>query len=462
MPLRNNGRRGVGMVAQRLNTDIFGENIIAAERWTSESLGESCLSLTHRSGLKIVVSQKKKSTVSCVLAVKYGAIDTDIGIGNTPRMTPCGVAHFLEHQLFTRADGGDWQEDFSAMGAEVNAYTAYDRTAYTFSCTEGYEEALYLLLSMVLHPTFTKKSVQKERGIIAEEIKMNFDSPWERVYSELLRMMYSTHPVREDICGSLPSIRGITPELLYECHKRFYTPDNAVLSVCGDVDIDRIISICNKAIPQAASAKGQPPRREFVSDGKMECRVSQVSLPSQKPVFCIGIRDNRVDVRGRELLKRDAVMSVLGEMLFSRTAPLYNKLLEGGLISPDFSHSTALGNGFCFFSVIGEGDEPRRVYDEFEKYILDVYQNGLSEKDFLRNRRIMYADFVTAFDTTEDIANTMMNYVIDGMSPFDFIDTVKEMTFADVENTFFDVMKTDNFALSVAMPRAWKNQGGMK
>ena len=431
----------------------YGVSITSAERHACDGVGESCLALTHKSGLKIMISEKKRSTVSCVFAVRYGAIDTDIGRADKPHETPAGEAHFLEHQLFTRPDGGDWQEDFSSVGAEVNAYTSYDRTAYTFSTTSGYEKPLELLLTMVLRPTFTKKSVQKERGVISEEIRMNADSPWERAYAELLRVMYPNHPVREDICGSLSSIRKITPDLLYACHERFYTPQNAVLSICGDVDAEKIISICDKMIPDRTGEGYAPPRRKFTECEHMSVNEKTVKLPSQKPVFCIGVRDTKRSVSGRELLKRDVTMALLGELLFSRTAPFYNRMLEGGLISPDFSHSTALGEGFSFYSIIGEADEPRVVFDEFKKYIVNARENGLLEQDFLRNRRIMYADFVTALDTTDDIANTMMNYAIDGLSPFDFIDTVREIRLSDVEDMLSRVMREENLALSLALPK---------
>lgn len=433
-----------------------GDSLAYAEKYTCDGVGESCLALTHKSGLKIMISEKKRSTVSCVFAVRYGAIDTDIG-SDKPRETPAGVAHFLEHQLFTRPDGGDWQEDFSSVGAEVNAYTSYDRTAYTFSTTNGYEKPLELLLTMVFHPTFTPKSVKKERGIIAEEIRMNADSPWERVYFELLRLMYPAHPVREDICGSLSSIRRITPELLYECHGRFYKPQNAVLSICGDVDVDSVIAICDNIIPDTYSTNFVKPRRKFDKNEKMSAKEKTVKLPSQKPVFCIGIRDTAGTMEGSDLLKRDVTMALLGEMLFSRTAPFYNRMLEDGFISPDFSHSTAIGEGFAFFSIIGEADEPWVVFEKFKEHIASVRESGLSDADFLRNRRIMYADFVTALDTTDDISNTMMNYAIDGLSPFDFIDAVKKIKQSDVEDMLASVMREESLAFSVALP---KNNGG--
>lgn len=435
------------------DNEKFGSNITCAAVWECEKLGESCLALNHKSGLRILISQKKKSTVCGVLAVRYGSIDTDVArCGEDECPTPYGVAHFLEHQMFTKPDGGDWQEDFSALGAEVNAYTAYDRTAYTFSCTHGYTDALRLLLQMVSAPRFDKRSVKKERGIIIEELRMNADSPWERAYSELLKIMYPTHPVRVDICGNEKSIKRITPEILYTCHERFYLPDNMVLSVCGDVDVDEIIKLCDELVVKGNNATSASPRRIFDGDGQMTAQYTEVSVPSRKPTFCIGIKDTSQTPRGRELLRRDATLSVLGEMLFSRTAPFYNSLLEDGLISPDFSMGTSLGDGFCFISIMGEADQPHRVFEKFKQYVASIRQNGLSQKDFLRNRRILYADFVTAFDTTEDIANTMMNYAIDNLSPFDFIDTVKEMTFDDVKTLFDAMLKEENYALSVAMP----------
>ena len=421
----------------------------------SDILKEECFTARHTSGLKILVSPKKRSSVSAVIATKYGAVDIDISRASdaSPVITPHGVAHFLEHQLFATPDGHDAQDDFSMLGSEVNAYTTYDKTAYTFACTESYERSLELLLKMVSEPSFKKSSVDKERGIITEEIRMNADSPWERCYSEALRAMYSSHPVREDICGTERSIADITPEILYKCHKRFYAPPNMALAVSGDVDPCAVIAICDRVLDDKRfdGVTDVSPKRSFDEPYRVAREYTSVEVHAPKTAFCIGIKNSADGIAaGKEMLLRELTMSVLFEMLFSRTAPLYNSLFEKGMISPDFSYGSAIGEGFSFVTVSGEADEPDAVYDAFLKHLGRLRKDGLSRDDFLRNRRIMYADFVTGFDSTDDIANTLMNYALDGISPFEFINTVSNLRFEDVCELFEKIADDKNFVLSVA------------
>ncbi|MBR7098354.1 MAG: insulinase family protein, partial [Clostridia bacterium] len=219
--------------------------------YSSALLREHYYRMEHRSGLPIYVFPKALTTSYALFAVNYGSMDNAFSLsdGQPPVHVPDGIAHFLEHKLFENADGSDSFAHFAAIGADANAYTSYDRTAYLFSTTESFDDALEELLRFVTHPHFTDASIKKEQGIIAEEIRMYEDSPWERSFRILLESMYESCPVRINVCGSEESISKITPTLLYDCYRTFYNPTNMILAVCGDVTPEQIMAVADRALP---------------------------------------------------------------------------------------------------------------------------------------------------------------------------------------------------------------------
>ena len=196
-----------------------------------ERLGESYERLVHSSGLVILLYPKQCVTTYASLVVRYGAQDTAFCIDGKEYRTPDGVAHFLEHKMFARPDGSDANELFSALGADANAWTDYDKTAYLFSTTETADEALRTLIEFVSEPYFTRENVAKERGIIREEIAMGEDDPWQTLYTQSMRAMYHRHGIRRKICGTKTSIGRITHQTLRLCYDAFYRPDNIPCSL---------------------------------------------------------------------------------------------------------------------------------------------------------------------------------------------------------------------------------------
>ena len=239
----------------------------------SERLGESYFEIDHPSGLKILVYPKKNYAATyAVFGTRYGSIDTEFRLNGEEKFTcvPEGIAHFLEHKLFESEDL-DAFERYAKTGASANAYTSFDKTCYLFSCTGKFQESLEILLDFVTHPYFTEKTVQKEQGIIGQEIQMCRDEAgWEALFS-LLRAMYKTHPVRIDIAGTVESIAEITPELLYKCYETFYNFSNMVLCVAGNVTPDEVLSVADRLLkpqkpieiaPRAARSRRKLYRRD--------------------------------------------------------------------------------------------------------------------------------------------------------------------------------------------------------
>jgi len=418
---------------------------------TCPALGEAYYEATHASGLRVLVCPKDLTAYYATVGVRYGSMDLPDGQGSR-QSHPMGVAHFLEHKLFEKPNGGDADADFAAIGAEVNAYTSYDRTAYLFSCTDSFDEALSHLLRMVSGLSVTDASVRRERDIIAEEIRMNADSPWERCYAEMLRALYHSHRVREEICGSEASIGRITPAVLRRIFDAFYTPSNMVLAVSGRVTPEAVMAVVDSCLP-AEKTPPPPPLRPFKEPPAVARERTVVGMQAAKPLFCIGTKDGAVPEEAREILRRDLLMTVLCEMLFSRSGDFYSELFESGLVSPGMSYGSSVGRGFGFYALSGEADDPDAVMTAFRAYIDRLHAEGLCEAEFERSRRILYADYVTGFDSTEDIASSLCNYALEGVELFDFLPIVEDITFAEVCALFADTFREGQYVLSVVEPQ---------
>ena len=225
----------------------------------SKALRERYYHIEHKSGLNIYVIPKKMSTSYALFATRYGGRDNCFRLEGEAEYTrvPDGIAHFLEHKLFESEDGTDTFERFARLGANANAYTTTDMTAYEFSCTENFDECLSVLLDFVTHPHFTDENVQKEQGIIAQEIRGGEDNPFRRVYYDMLNLLYQKDNVRIEVAGTVASIARITPEYLYRCYNTFYQLSNMALVVCGDVEYEKVISIADEQLSAGKNSKSE-------------------------------------------------------------------------------------------------------------------------------------------------------------------------------------------------------------
>ncbi|MBO4914490.1 MAG: insulinase family protein, partial [Oscillospiraceae bacterium] len=252
-------------------------------------IGETVLSETLENGLRVCVVKKPGYRKRyAFFATRYGGIDRRFKLGGVWHDTPAGIAHYLEHKMFDTKDGSAMQT-LSRYGAEPNAFTANTMTAYYFDCTEHFDENLRILLSFVSVPYFTEESVEKERGIIAQEIRMTEDSPDWRIYKNLLNCLYRTNPARLPIAGTVESIAEITPETLYACHRAFYAPSNMALCVVGDVDAESVLSAAREILPPNS---GEPIERDYGADEDMSVSERSVTCPMEiaSQQFLVGFK----------------------------------------------------------------------------------------------------------------------------------------------------------------------------
>jgi len=417
----------------------------------SPLLGERYYTARHESGLPVLVFPKKMSTSYAMMAVRYGAVDNlpDLG-GKTP--FPDGVAHFLEHKLFTNEDGSDSFEHFCALGADANAYTAHNRTVYLFSCTDRFEECLAELLRFTTHPWFTEESVQKEQGIIGEEIRMCRDDPYDRCYQNMLAGLYRHHPVRVDICGSECSIAEITDQTLYDCYHTYYTPENMALIVCGDVTPDTVMQVAEREL---ADWHGMPaPAYKGLAEPPVAA-VPRTVIRGQvaKPIFTIGIKDVAVPAEPKARTRRDAAMDILCEMLFSDTGELYNRLVDEGMISPEFSSGYVQTRDVGFLRLSGESDDPDAVLAAVQGFLEKTGETGLSRELFEHCKRIEFAEYIKGFDCVEEIADNLVAFLFDDAELFEYADVIQSITFEEVALLFQNFFYPARFTLSVVRPK---------
>lgn len=423
--------------------------------FSSSLLRERYVKLIHASGLPIYVFPKNMATTFAYFAVHYGSenCEREDSAGNILR-DPDGVAHFLEHKLFENEDGSDAFERFSGLGSDANAYTSYDRTAYLCSCTENEESVLEALLHFVTHPHFTAESVKKEQGIIGEEIRMYEDNPWERCYQNLLKSLYRRHPVRKNICGTQTSIRQITPELLYDCYNRFYTPQNMVMIVCGNLSPEAVLAVADRALPQEFAHRQTAKKHLPHETGAVFKAYVETEMPISKPIYAIGIKD---EVRGEtpeERLRLELCRAMLDEILFSRSGSFYNDLFERGILTPSFSSGYSVGEGFAFYSIEGEAEDPQAVFAELKDYLHRIAENGIDEADFERARRVLYADEICTYDSTEEIATRLLTFAFEGTDIFSCPDLLQQITKGELESLLRKTVFDDRFSLSVVLPTA--------
>lgn len=417
----------------------------------SKFLKEKYYYIQHSSGLDIYVFPKNLTTAYALFGTRYGSIDNRFATGDGGFIeVPDGIAHFLEHKMFENADGTDTFTRYAKTGASANAYTSRAMTAYLFSCTDNFADSLEILLDSVTSPYFTPVNVKKEQGIIGQEIGMYDDNPRNRLYYGLLGALYESHPVRIDICGTVFSISKITDEILYRCYNTFYNLSNMALSVCGKVTPEEVLAVADKVLkPQAPVEirRDYPEEKPEVFRRRAERRM-QVA----KPLFSIGIKDTDISPNPAERAKKGIIIRILDNMLFGKASPFYNELYEEGLITPSFGYFNDYSESYAFNMISGESKNPDEVYRRFVQYIDGLKQNGLDPAVFARCHRVELAEFIKLFDSTEEIANTLLSLTFAGVEIFEYAELIRSVTFDELTCVFDACFKPDYYAMSVVFP----------
>ena len=411
-------------------------------------LKEKLLYRRHPAGLDVyIVPKAGYSSQYAIFGTKYGSIDNRFTDGQNVTVVPEGIAHFLEHKLFESEDGDAFSR-YAKTGASANAYTSFDRTCYLFSCTDRFADSLEILLDFVQAPYFTEQTVQKEQGIIGQEIRMYDDDPNWQVLFGLLRGMYHTHPVKIDIAGTQESISHITADLLYRCYRSFYNLHNMVLCVAGDIDPSVVTDATDRLLKPAPPMKVKSilePEPDTVTAHRVEKKLS-VSVP----LFDIGFKDTPAE--GPELARREIVTEILLEILGGDASPLYRRLYDKGLINASFGLEYFSGRSFGASVIGGESRRPDEVADEVQAEIDRLRREGIRQADFDAARKSVYGRLATQFDSVEQVANAVAACHFAGLGPFDLVDAVASVTPEDLAERLESHFSPDRCVLSVVSP----------
>lgn len=400
----------------------------------------------HPTGLTIYVYPKEGySSTYAMFGTKYGSVNRTFSVNDGEKTTvPDGIAHYLEHKLFESEDGDAFAR-YAKTGASANAYTSFDKTCYLFSCTENFEESLEILLDFVQSPYFTEQTVQKEQGIIGQEIKMYDDSPDWRVMFNLLEAMYHNHPVKIDIAGTVESIAKITPEYLYECYHSFYNLNNMVLSVAGNTTPEQVMKIADKMLKpcekQTVETFFEEEPYEIVTD------YVEQAFPVALPMFQLGFK-----ARAKEKRSTDDELALTDILLFalaSNSSAMYKELMEKGLINPSFGYEFFEGPGYCSILFSGESRDPKQTAGIIRKYVDEACADGISVEDFEIAKKAIYGEAVSALNNIETIANLLTEFAFTGKEVYHYIDAVAQAEKEAAEQRLRELFDSKNSALSV-------------
>ncbi len=417
--------------------------------------GEVLYHKKHESGLDIYIMPRKDySTGYAIFGTKYGSVDSHFQIPGDASATevPDGIAHYLEHKMFDMPDGTNIFDKFSELGANANAFTSFNTTAYLFSCTSHFEENLSILLDYVQTPHFTKESVEKEQGIIGQEIKMYDDNgPW-KVFFNLLGALYHNHPVKKDIAGTVESISHITDELLYKCYNTFYNLSNMMIFVTGDFDPEEIEKCIEKGIKNSKPFKEEikriyPDEPDTVAKPKVE-----QSLSVAMPLFMIGFKDTDNGYAGDKLLKKYIEVSIINKILFAKGSELFESLFEEGLVNDSFSSDYTAQPDYAHVMVEGESANPDAVYERVMDYIQNLMDKGLSKDLVERTKKVIWGDYIKSYNDIEEFAHAFLNlYMADAMYT-DYEKVYDSVTYEDVMNRLKNLYSKDKTAISIINP----------
>ena len=385
-------------------------------------------------------------------ATDFGSIDTKFTMDGKVYETPAGVAHYLEHKLFDMPEGNVMQQ-FSALGGSPNAFTGYSMTAYHVESTENWRENLELLLRYVSTPYFTEESVEKERGIIAQEIRMYEDSSGSRMYENLFAALYQHHPIRVPIAGTVESIQDITAQTLYDCHKAFYDPSNMMLCVAGPVDPALVVESAREILPKTPGGVGgrdYGPAEPLTAE-KM-ARVDQ-NMEVSMPGFTVAFRCDTPKT-GADILRQELVGDLAAELLVGESTAFYTKLYEDGLIDCDFSAGYEGVKTLGMLSIGGDSNEPERVVDAILKEAERLGREGADEALFQRLKRSAFGRRVRELDSFENICYRMCQSTFEGAFYYDFPDLYRSITLDETVRMIRDTVVPQRAALSLIYPNA--------
>lgn len=415
-------------------------------------LNEHLYSETLPNGLEVRILPKHGfSKTYAVFSTKFGSIDNHFQQEGGPEVqVPDGIAHFLEHKMFEEPEG-DVFTKFAAGGASANAFTSFDRTAYLFSATGNVEQNLETLLDFVQRPYFTDENVEKEKGIIGQEIQMYRDNPDWRVYYGLIEALYAKHPIHIDIAGTIESISRIDKETLYQCYNTFYHPGNMALFIVGGVDPEQTMEL----VRANQAAKTFEPYREvkrFFPEEPDSVRERErvTELPVSLPKCYFGFKEKAdPTLSPADRMKRELATKVMFDLLFSPSSAIYQTLYDENLISDQFGADYQISSQYAFSMAGGDTRDPEQLLNRLKELLAPIQEKGFLEAEFERCRKKRIGQYLRLFNSPEAIANEYTKYRFKQVDFFEFLPVYESLTLEEVNKRFADHIQWEQLAVSI-------------
>lgn len=402
-----------------------------------------------KNGLTVMIIPKKGIQKKYIIwGTRYGSNDNKFIVPGTnePIEVPKGVAHFLEHKMFEQENGKNSLDVLTSIGVSANAYTTNDHTAYLYECTENFYEALDEFMDYVQHQYFTDQNVEKEKGIIGQEIKMYDDYPEWRVYLNALEAMYYKNPVKLDITGTVETISHIDKDILYKCYNTFYNPSNMCMVVSGDFDPESLIEEIKKRLLDT-SQNGEikrifeeEPERIVKSKIEQEMNVS-------KPIFTIGIKCKAP--LQNEKVRMNIAMEIILNTLVGESSNLYKEMYQAGNVFSAPSISYEFGDNYAHILISENANDPELFYNRLRGEIENFKKNGINIEDFERNKKMIYGEYVKEYNDITGIARMFLADFMKGINSFDYLEEIGVIDLNFVNQVLKENFNLEKMVLSV-------------
>lgn len=383
-----------------------------------------------------VVNKPNYNQSQIMVAFNYGSSNIEFELNNKTFKQPYGIAHFLEHKMFEQEDENIFNS-FSKLGLSANAFTNFKSTAYYFSGCENIYEGFKLLVKMVSSLYLTKDNVEKEKGIITQEINMYKDDPYWQIYFNLLKAMYSKNPIRESVAGDVCDIEKIDINMLYDSYNSFYSYENCVVIACGNLDSEKIFEIAENLKLNTNS-----PKKLSYNDHILKHKISE-NMPVTKPIYHIGIKD----VRKGNLVDKICINNIIFHLLFANSSPLYENLYTNKLIDDSFSYEILNEKDYGFLIIKGEGDSNKvlkEIIEEISSYIL----KGIEKETFSRIVKKLKTQILFSFENISSINNLILDCYTKNIEILDIYNNYDTIEVEQVVNTMKELFKEENIVLS--------------
>ncbi|WP_195254360.1 EF-P 5-aminopentanol modification-associated protein YfmH [Merdimmobilis hominis] len=412
----------------------------------SQRLGEEFLRIKHKSGLTLLLCPMKGySSAYALFGTEYGSVESSfIDKDGALIQIPAGTAHFLEHKMF-ESEEGDAFALYAKTGASANAYTSFDKTAYLFSCSDNFKESLSILMHLVTEPYFTPQTVEKEQGIIGQEIKMYDDSPEWRVMFNLMEALFEKHPLKIDIAGTVDTIAQITADTLYTCYNAFYNLNNMALAIAGNFEVQDVLDLADEILKPAEPMTAQ---RILVDEPAqvVKHRVEQ-QLPVATPLFQIGFK--AVPKSKEENLINQVYDEILLDTIAGEHTALYRSMYDEGIINSTFVGEVMAGRDFAVTLFEGESRDPDKVYEALCGEIRRMQREGIDRDAFERSRRAIYGRYLGMYARVDSVASLMLTTQFGGADMYTVLEAAAGATYEMLTARLLEAFDPERSALSV-------------